>query len=316
MSVFQQIVFFVYHHLPSLLKDKIIEHNEKQRMVYWQECFKTKVSREEVDKLFLRMDIHSDIMIHSSLPEIGDIKLKHITDNLQKYVLDRGHTVLCPALPVKGSTLDFLASITEFDVRTAPNAMGRVSRFYGRQNGAKRSLSPTHSVIALGDLAEYYTRDHHKSETPFSKDSPYFKLILRGGKILMFGAALKHLTFSHMPEDMIGEDDFPVHVYDPQRFEIDVINEDGVRVKGMFRGHSHSSGRKRDSSEIMGVIRKLPSTKVSKLGCGEVLLLDSRDVILCMLTQLKSGVTTMGHRKVSASCKEKADEWIRYIKGL
>lgn len=316
MSSVSRLKASVFQLLPGGVQSKILAYNENKKTEYWRECFKTKVSREEVDELFLRMDIHSDVMIHSSLPEIGDIKLKHITDNLQKYVLDRGHTVLCPALPVKGSTLDFLASITEFDVKTAPNAMGRVSRFYGRQSGAKRSLSPTHSVIALGDLAEYYTRDHHKSETPFSHDSPYFKLILRGGKILMFGAALKHLTFSHMPEDMIGEDDFPVHVYDPRRFEIDVINENGVRVKGLFRGHSHSSGRKRDSSEIMGVIRNLPSTKVFKIGCGEVLLLDSRDVILCMLTQLKYGVTTMGHRKVSASCKEKADEWIRYIKGL
>ena len=262
------------------------------------------------------MELSSDVMIHSSLPEIGDIKLKHITDNLQKYVLDNGHTVLCPALPVKGSTLDYLSTIREFDVRTAPNAMGRVSRYYGRQNGARRSLSPTHSVIALGNQAEFYTEDHYKSETPFSENSPYFKLILRGGKILMLGAALKHLTFSHMPEDLIGENDFPVRVYDPRRFEIDVINEEGVRVRGLFRGHSHSSGRKRDSSEIMGIIRELPSTKVFKLGCGEVILLDSKDVILCMLIQLKSGVTTMGHRRVSDACKEKVDEWIKIIKGL
>lgn len=87
-------------------------------------------------------------------------------------------------------------------------------------------------------------------------------------------------------------------------------------MKGTFRAHSHSSGRKRDSSEVMGRIRNLASTQVFQLGCGEVLLLDSRDVILCLLTQLKAGVTTMGHRRVSDACKHLADKWIRQIEGL
>ena len=316
MSKIAQLKTLVFQFAPTFVQRFLLTYAENKKTKHWQECFKTKVSQDDVIDLFSKMALDSDVMIHASLPEIGDIKLKHITENLQKYVLDKGHTVLCPALPVKGSTLDYLKSIKEFDVRTAPNAMGRVSRYYGRQVGSRRSLSPTHSVIALGNLAEYYTKDHHKSETPFSEDSPYFKLFLNGGKILMLGAALKHLTFSHMPEDLIGEVDFPVHVYDYHRFEIDLINEEGERRKGSFRAHSHKSARKRDSAEIMGKIRNLPSTRVFPLGCGEVILLDSRDVLLCMLAQLKSGLTTMGHRKVSSACKDKADSWIRYIEGL
>lgn len=316
MSNMSWIKASVFQLLPKSVQGLIHTHVENKKIAHWQECFKTKVSREEVDELFSKMALDADVMIHSSLPDIGDIKLRHIVDNLQKHVLEAGHTILCPALPVKGSTLDYLKSIHEFDVRTAPNAMGSVSRYYGRQSCARRSLSPTHSVIAIGEQAVYYTEDHHKSETPFSENSPYVKLILRGGKILMLGAALKHLTFSHVPEDLIGENDFPVQVYDSRRFNLDVINEEGVRMKGTFRAHSHGSGRKRDSSEVMGRIRNLASTQVFQLGCGEVLLLDSRDVILCLLTQLKAGVTTMGHRRVSDACKHLADKWIRQIEGL
>lgn len=301
---------------PKPVKDKLIEYNENRKVAYWQECFKTKVTREEVDGMFAMLGLRSDVMVHSSLPDIGDIKLAHVADNLKKYVLDAGHTVLCPALPVKGSSYDYLSSLKEFDVRTAPNAMGKISRFYGHQSGAKRSMSPTHSVIAVGDKSTFYTEDHHKSETPFSEGSPYFKLILNGGKILMFGAGLSHLTFGHVLEDMIGEKDFPVHVYDPHRFEVDLIDGEGVRTKGVFRAHSHKSGRKRDSAEIMDKVRHLPSTKVMRLGCGEVILLDARDVILCLLEQLKSGLTTMGHRRVSEECKQKADSWIEEIKQL
>lgn len=316
MSSLSRIKASVFPLLPKTLQGLILTHLEDKKIAHWKECFKTKVSREEVDALFSQMALDADVMVHSSLPDIGDIKQRYIIDNLQKYVLETGHTILCPALPVKGSTLDYLKSIHEFDVRTAPNAMGTVSRYYGRQSEARRSLSPTHSVIAVGEQAVFYTKDHHKSETPFSENSPYVKLFLRGGKILMLGAALKHLTFSHVPEDLIGEKDFPVHVYDSHRFSIDVINEEGVKMKGTFRAHSYSSGRKRDSSEIMGIIRNLASTHVFQLGCGEVILLDSRDVILCLLKQLKSGITTMGHRRVSEACKSVADKWIRQIEGL
>ena len=316
MSRFSQIKALAFQIAPKAVQRRLLKYAENKRLAYWKECFKTKVSKEEVDALFSCMALDSDTMIHSSLPEIGDIKRQYVTENLKKYLLDQGKTILCPAIPVKGSTLDYLKSIKEFDVRSAPNAMGTLSRYFGRQNGAKRSLSPTHSVIAVGNRTEYYTKDHHRSETPFTENSPYFKLLPNGGKILMFGAALSHLTFTHVLQDLIGEKDYPAPLYDPRRFEVELIDEEGLRAKGTFRAHSHKCGRQRDSSEIMGIIRNLPSTKVYRLGCGEVILLDARDVMRCLLTQLKSGVTTMGHRKVSEACKKKADEWIDYLNRL
>ena len=272
-----------------------------------------RTGRSASRQLFSRMALDSDVMIHSSLPDIGNIKLKHVTDNLKKCVLDSGHTILCPALPIKGSSFDYLKSIKEFDVRSAPNAMGTVSSYYGRQENARRSMSPTHSVVALGERSAYYTEEHHLDETPFTEKSPYFRIIVNKGKILMLGASLKNLTFNHVIEDMIGEETFPVKVYDPRRFEIDLVDESGARNKGHFRAHSHKSGRMRDSVELMEMVRKLPSTGVFPIGCGEVLLLDAKDVCLCLLTHLKEGLTTMGHRRVSEECRKKADTWIEYI---
>ena len=316
MSKVSQIKQLVFQCMPQVIKRQIMAYVENKKTAYWKECFKVKVSREQVDNIFMQLALDTDVMIHSSLPEIGNIKRQYITDNLEEYVLDKGNTILCPAIPVKGSTLDYLMSITEFDVRSAPNAMGAISCYYGRQEGARRSLSPTHSVVALGSRAGYYTEDHHEAETPFTEKSPYFKLLLKGGKILMFGATLNHVTFCHILEDMIGEKDYPVNVYDYRRFEVDLVNEEGIRSKGMFRAHSHKNGWIRDSSELMEIVRNLPSTKVLRLGCGEVVLLDARDVALCMLTQLKNGVTTSGRRKVSASCRLRADEWINFINRL
>ena len=313
MSKISEIKALAFQLAPRPLQRKVLTYAEDKKTAHWQECFKTKVSLKEVEELFSRMEIESDVMIHSSLPDIGNIKLSHVTSSLKYAILDKGYTILCPALPIKGSSLDYLKSIKEFDVRTAPNAMGAISSYYGRKEGAKRSLSPTHSVIAFGNQANYYTCEHHLDETPFTHKSPYYKIIETKGKILMFGASLKNLTFNHIIEDMIGEEAFPVQVYDPQRFKIDLIDESGNRTAGVFRAHSRKSGRLRDSSELMEQVRRLPSTHIYSLGCGEVIILDARDVCICLLNGLKKGNTTMGHRRVSDACKEKADYWINYI---
>lgn len=311
-----KIKAFAFHYAPRVIKERILAYNENKKMEHWQECFKVKVSKEQVDELFSKMDLDSDVMIHSSLPDIGNIKLRYVTENLKQYVLDTGHTILCPALPIKGSSFDYLASIKEFDVRIAPNAMGAISSYYGQQDGSMRSLSPTHSVIAFGCLSSYYTNEHHLAETPFTEKSPYFKLVLKKGKILMFGATLKNFTFNHVIEDLIGEDCYPVRVYDPRRFEIRLVDSSGQSQSKFFRAHSHKNSWMIDGYELMGKVYTLPSTKVFSLGCGDVLLLDARDVCLCELNQLKSGLTIRGHRRVSKCCIRKADYWIDYISQL
>lgn len=131
----------------------------------------------------------------------------------------------------------------------------------------------------------------------------------------MFGASLKYLTFGHVVEDLIGEEYYPIPVYDSRRFEIDLINEDGMRQKGTFRAHSHKNGFYRDTPVVIERIRNLSSTRILPLGCGEVILLDARDLLSCLLTQLKLGVTIPG-RKVSEACQARADKWVEFIKGL
>ena len=316
MSKVSQIKALAFQMAPRFIQNRILDYLENKKMAHWQECFNTKVSRVEVDELFSQMALDSDVMIHSSLPDLGQIKLRDVTTNLAEHVLDSGNTVLCPALPIKGSSLEYLKSIEEFDVRTAPNAMGAVSCFYGRQEGSRRSLSPTHSVVAFGGQAGYYVGEHHLRKTPFSEKSPYFKLIQNHGKILMIGASLKNLTFVHVVEDMIGDDALPIRIYDPHVFEIKVIDEFGTETQGCFQTHSRKSSRMRDTEEIMNKVRNLDSTKVFKVGCGEVLLLDAKDVCLCLLSNLKNGVSSMGQVHISQECVRRADNWINRIEQI
>ena len=168
----------------------------------------------------------------------------------------------------------------------------------------------------MGQRAGFYTEEHHLLETPFSEKSPYFKLLATKGKILMFGSSMKNFTFIRIVDDMIGEECFPVKVYDPRVFEVDLVDSSGVRHRGRFRTHAHKSGRLLDTRELMVKVRQLPSTRIIPLGCSEIILTDARDVTTCLLENLKDGLTIMGHKHISEECKKKADNWIDYIRQL
>ena len=66
----------------------------------------------------------------------------------------------------------------------------------------------------------------------------------------------------------------------------------------------------------MKKVRDLGSTKVFQVGCGEVLLLDAKDVCLCLLSNLKNGVSSMGQIHVSQECIQRADNWINRLEQI
>ena len=72
----------------------------------------------------------------------------------------------------------------------------------------------------------------------------------------------------------------------------------------------------RDTELLSKKIRDLESTKAFQVGCGEVLLLDAKDVCLCLLSNLKSGLSSMGRIHVSQECVRRADMWINRIEQL
>lgn len=65
---------------------------------------------------------------------------------------------------------------TIFDVKRTPSGGGMLSDGFRRYPGVKRSINLNHSVCAIGPQAEFLTRDHHKSETSWDQNSPYYRL--------------------------------------------------------------------------------------------------------------------------------------------
>lgn len=316
-EIVKQLVNIAWLCTPLFIQDRVQKkHADKAAKREMELFLSTTVSEQEVADAFAALDIKGDVMVHSSLIHIGNIKGKHkpIVKALQEHVLDRGNTVLAIGIPVKGSTEEWLRSITRFD-KNAPIAMGVISTYYAKQEGARRSLNPTHSVAAYGPRAEEYTATHHLDKTPFTEKSPYYKLLERNGSVLMVGAGIKHLTLCHIVEDMLG-DLYPQRVYGKKEYPVDIYRDEKCVYKGHYKAHSKWGGALRVPDYVQSRIKQLASTKAVKLGGSEILFINARDAVICELEELRNGNSIYGYRYINKECKERIDYWIKRIKEM
>ena len=309
MTILKLIYYLIPPFVKNLVKKTNVKIPEKQGIVT--------LTKSEAEIIFSKLTLQSDVFVHTSLLDIGKVEggYKVLVQHLNKSILDKGFTLLFPAIPMKGSSEDYIKQITTFDVRTAAISTGVINQYYSFLPNAERSLSPTHSVIAIGPKSTYYTNDHHLSDTPFKENSPYYKLLINKGKVLMLGAKLKHLTLIHVVEDLLG-DDYPVRIHTKRSFEINIINKDGDNFKSNFKTHSKYRGVFRDMTDVSNDLRNLHSTQIIPLGDGEFVLMDAIEIVLYLFENLKSGNSPYGRRKISKQANEKIDYWIDFFKTL
>jgi aminoglycoside 3-N-acetyltransferase len=304
------ILKFIYYFLPSFIKSYF---KGRKVNIPKSKCGIT-LTKSEAEKIFDGLKFSGDIFVHTSLSDIGKVEggYKVLVQRLNKSIVDNGYTLLFPAIPMKGSSEDYIKQITTFDVITAPISTGVINQYYSFLPNAERSLSPTHSVIAIGPKSIYYTFDHHISDTPFKENSPYYKLLINKGKVMMLGAKLKHLTLIHVVEDLLGND-YPVRIHTRRSFEINIINKYGENFKSNYRTHSKYRGVFRDLKDVCNSLRALPSTQIIPMGEGELILMDAIDIIVCLFEKLRTGDSPYGRRRISKQTMLKIDYWIDFF---
>jgi aminoglycoside N3'-acetyltransferase len=105
---------------------------------------------------------------------------------------------------------DYYRANPLFNARRTLSQMGIVSELFRRRKGVMRSLHPTHSVCALGPLAEEVVRGHHLSPATFGELSPFG--VMARYKTVILGVGIEYyrtLTQVHAIEDHMGPD-FPI----------------------------------------------------------------------------------------------------------
>lgn len=157
----------------------------------------------------LRLASGQVVFVHLSLAGLRlEFPFYRVLSLLREAVGEEG-TLLFPSTQLKERPETWLARGEVFDVRATPTTMGVIPEFARRQQGACRSLHPTHSVAALGPLAEELTGTHPDSPYPCGESSPYYKAALASGRIIGLGVDPSVLTFVHCVEDLWRER-FPV----------------------------------------------------------------------------------------------------------
>ena len=140
------------------------------------------------------------VLMHSSMKALGtkmtpDAFLREVV----AYLGPEG-TLLLPALTYENVN----ANQPLFSVRETEPCIGLLPRAFFRMKGVSRSLHPTHSVCALGKMAEELTSGHALDDTPVGPRSPFMLLPAYGGKLLFIGDVLGSCTFLHGIEEIAG----------------------------------------------------------------------------------------------------------------
>lgn len=251
---------------------------------------KFKIKKDEVLEILNRIDFNHDIMLHTSMLNLGYISggTKFLTEELVGRVKESGHTLLVSALPYFGSFADYLHEGMTFDTRTAPVAMGEINARIAKMPEAFRSCHPTHSVVAVGKDADYYTSTHHLDSTPFGKESPYYKIIKNRGKILLFGATMNNITMVHAIEDALGIQHPVKDIYSKKVYEINCITQAGESVTVTTPCHNPWRSIFRRDIMLEDGLSKGYITRY-KLGDGYVIIIDAYLYAHNYLQKMKQG---------------------------
>ena len=199
----------------------------------------------------LRLASGDLVYVHSGMDGLNlGFPFYRILFLIQEIIGPRG-TVVFPTYPNhRISSYEWLKQGNIFDIRRTPSYTGILTEFARRQRKAIRSLHPTKSVCAIGPAAKELTATHHLSPYPYDTNSPYYKLIAGGGKIVGLGATTNYVSFGYCVDDAF-KDDFPVRVYTNELFEVPCINYDGEQVVVKTFAHDMSTTVHPDMPEWM-----------------------------------------------------------------
>jgi aminoglycoside 3-N-acetyltransferase len=154
-------------------------------------------------------------MVHSSMSDMQPMyqgSARDLVDLLLRLV-GPDRTLAMPAFFFGSAELynrDYYRTHRRFDVRRTPSQMGLVTEVFRRWPGVVRSLHPTHSVCALGPLANDLVATHHLSEWACGELSPFGVMGRHRTTILGLGTEYyRSLTQVHAMEEVLA-DRFPV----------------------------------------------------------------------------------------------------------
>ena len=241
------------------------------------------VTRSDIARGFRELGLGAGdvVLMHSSLRAFGRVEggADAVLDGMLDALGPQG-TLLVPTLT--GHEKLSPANPPDFDLRIQPCWTGLVPETLRLRPEAVRSTHPTHSCVALGARAEELTRDHHTSPTPCGVTSPYFRVALAGGYIVMAGCTLTVCTTCHTVEELANLG----YVCQPDVAYGSCIDCNGRRVETPCRLHNYAAP-KRDFPVLEPLLLAKDLMRIGMIGPCEVRLVNSMGLIETALDKLR-----------------------------
>ncbi|MDD3352549.1 AAC(3) family N-acetyltransferase [Zoogloea sp.] len=207
------------------------------------------------------------LVVHSSwLPHNGfQGKPADLVKALKLAVGDKGLLVM-PSMPYHNmSSAQWLAKGKPMNVARSPSMMGLVSEVFRRSQGVRRSLSPTHPLLAWGQDAAEFIAGHEQADRPFGARSPFARMLERDALILGFDAPFASFTYTHFVEDQL-EASLPCPLYEPVPVEGQVLDADGHLLRCPVRVLSAEANRLRREVRLVEHLKQAGVLREGKLG--------------------------------------------------
>ena len=153
------------------------------------------VTKQDIKDGFVELGLRAGdtVVVHSSLKSFGEV------DGGADAVVDALLDVLGPDGTLVVPTFNFEPGV--FDHATTPSIVGKITEAVRARPNAIRSNNPTHSVTAIGRLAEAITEGHDKVN-PFARGSALHKAAQVGAKILQLGVTHTTNSIIHVAEEI------------------------------------------------------------------------------------------------------------------
>lgn len=211
-------------------------------------------------------------LVHSSLSKFGyvDGGPKTVIDALLETIGTEG-TLVMPTLT--GNEALSMDTPPFFDTVHSKSWTGVIPETFRYYPGALRSLHPTHSVAALGPMADFLIRDHLHSITPCDGMSPYGRLAkLEQGYILLLGVDHESNTMLHHVEERVG-----VEYHMQPGFVHATVIDKGIKQNVSIMIHKYGAARQFNCLDFLFVERGIQVT--GKIGNATVRLVQVKSMV-------------------------------------
>ena len=185
------------------------------------------------------------LAVHSSLSAFGHVEGGAFTiiESLQEIITDQGLLLM----PTHTGNLSCFKQ-TGFNPKKTEckSAVGLIPDTFWRMDNVKRSLHPTHSAAAWGEKADWLLEHHSPFTYAFEENTPFHKISLLGGKILLLGVKNTRNSSIHVAEYLSKAPYLEVSYSLPEDTTYLVEKDDGSTIKVPLMPYTPGCSKKFD----------------------------------------------------------------------